>query len=123
MKTIWVMTESVYGTACLTKEKLWIDIGGSTARDLQVILKTALGKIYGQTSKEWLGIETYDNSNILRFRNQFKNVKLRHIYFRQVSGDYYTKEIMLRFGMSRDSKCSRFREIIVSTILGILSFM
>ena len=54
-----------------------------------------------------LGTDSYDSNQIVQFRSQCKNVKLRHIYYRLVSRDFYTKERMFRFGMSRDNECMR----------------
>ena len=48
------------------------------------------------------------NELMNKFREQCKNLKLRQIYFRLVSRDFYTKERMLRFGMSRDDMCDYF---------------
>ena len=33
-----------------------------------------------------------------------KNIKLRHIYYRLITRDFYTKERMLRFRMSKDDE-------------------
>ena len=44
---------------------------------------------------------------LVKFRDQCKNMKLRNIYFRLVLRDFYTKERMLRFGMSRNDQCER----------------
>ena len=49
----------------------------------------------------------YDPTQLAKFREQCKNMKLRNIYFRAVSRDFYTKERMLRFGMSRNDQCER----------------
>jgi hypothetical protein len=54
-----------------------------------------------------LGTTLYDPSQITKFREQCKKVKLRHTYYRLISRDFYTKERMFRFNMSRDNKCER----------------
>ena len=41
------------------------------------------------------------------FRRKCKNIKLRRIYYRLISRDFYTKERMLRFRMSRDDEFER----------------
>ena len=64
-----------------------------------------------QDSNHRLGFIGYDSSQITMFRDQCKNIKLRNVYFRLVSRDFYTKERMLRFGMSRDDRCERCGEI------------
>ena len=63
---------------------------------------------FRKSLKDWrLGFGTYDKDQILLFRTQCKNIKLRHIYYRLVTRDFYIKERMLRFGMSIDDACSR----------------
>ena len=56
-----------------------------------------MNKINVQNFDQRLGIIGYDGKQISKFRDQCKNVKLRHIYLRLVSRDFYTKERMLRF--------------------------
>ena len=53
----------------------------------------------------------YDKDQIVLFRRQYKNVKLRHIYYRLITRDFYTKERILRFRMSRDDECERCGEV------------
>ena len=74
-------------------------------------LKVVLKKVDTQVFDQRLGIVGYDKDQINKFRKQCKNIKLRHIYFRLISRDFYTKERMLRFRMSRDDECSRCGEV------------
>ena len=53
----------------------------------------------------------YDGKQISKFRDQCKNVKLRHVHLRLVSRDFYTKERMFRFRMSRTDECERCGEV------------
>ena len=64
-----------------------------------------------QNFDQRLGIVGYDGKQISKFRDQCKNVKLRHIYLRLVSRDFYTKERILRFRMSRTDDCKRCGEV------------
>ena len=53
----------------------------------------------------------YDITQIGKFRNQCKNIKLRHMYLRLINRDFYTKERMLRFRMSLSDACERCGEV------------
>jgi hypothetical protein len=85
----------------------WKDIYGITTKEIQVVLKSALKKTEKLDFEHRLGFGSYDPQQIVTFRQQCKNMKLRHIYYRLVSRDFYTKERMLRFRMSRDDECER----------------
>ena len=78
-----------------------------TTKQLQLTLKVAMKKVESQSFDFKLGVVGYDPSLLVKFREQCKNMKLRHIYFRLVSKDIYTKERMFRFGMSRNDQCER----------------
>ena len=78
---------------------------------MQLTLKEAMKKIDRQNFDQRLGINGYDSSQLSKFRDQYKNIRLRHIYFRLVSRDFYTKERMLRFRMSRSDECERCGEV------------
>ena len=58
-----------------------------------------------------LGFDNYGKEQIGLFRQQCKNIKLRHIYYRLITRDFYTKERMFRFRMSRDDECERCGEV------------
>ena len=64
-------------------------------------------KVDDQTFDVILGVIGYDPSQLTKFREHCKNVKLRNIYFRLVSRDFYTKERMFRFRMSLSDQCER----------------
>jgi hypothetical protein len=68
-------------------------------------------KISTQDFKAKLGIISYKKENIIKFRGQCKNVKLRHIYFRLISKDFFTMEKMHKYKMTNDNKCTRCQEI------------
>ena len=82
-----------------------------TTKEMQLTLKVALKKVENQNFDLRLGVMGYDPQQLTKFWLQCKNVKLRHIYFRLVSRDFYTKERMLRFGMSRSDQCERCGEV------------
>jgi hypothetical protein len=56
---------------------------------------------------EKLGTINYKIEYINKFRHQCKNVKLRHIYFRLIMGDFFTKERMFKYKMVNDNRCVR----------------
>ena len=85
----------------------WRDVCILTTKDLQLVLKKAVNKTETLDFEHRLGINNYDSSQIVLFRRQCKNVKLRHIYYRLISRDLCTKERMLRFCMSLDNLCTR----------------
>ena len=89
----------------------WLDLNKVTTKVLQSILKINLGKVSSQDHKTKLGIDEFDKENILKFRNRCKNVKLRHIFFRLISGDIFSKERMCRFGMINNNLCERCQQI------------
>ena len=82
-----------------------------TTKDMQLTLKNIMGKVEVQNFDQRLGIIGYDSTQIGKFRNQCKNIKLRHMYLRLVNRDFYTKERMLRFRMSLSDACERCGEV------------
>ena len=91
----------------LDHNRLWVELKNVTTKQLQLTLKVAMKKVDRQTFDTRLGTVGYDPSQLTKFREQCKNVKLRHIYFRLVSRDFYTKERMFRFRMSLNDQCER----------------
>ena len=94
-------------THILNKEGTWTEIKKLTTKDIQKILKEALNKITNQDFNMKLGIVNFDNNNIKKFRHQCKNVKLRHIYYRLISKDFFTREKMLKYKMVTSDRCLR----------------
>ena len=70
----------------------WRELSKLTTGELRCLLKNALGKVSGQDFNVKLGIDNFDKDNITISRSQRKNVKLRHIFYRLVSRDFFTKE-------------------------------
>ena len=68
-------------------------------------------KISAQDFNVRLGTIDYNKENISKFRNQCKNVKLRHIYFRLISKDFFTMEKMFKYKMVNNNKCTRCAEV------------
>jgi hypothetical protein len=85
----------------------WLKLNKVTTKELQLILKLALGKVSSQNHDVKLGIEGFDKNSILKFRMRCKNTKLRHIFFKVISGDIFSKERMCRFGMVDNNRCER----------------
>jgi hypothetical protein len=80
-----VNNDSMGLTHILTKLGMWMDKDKMTTKELQITLKIALSKTSSREFDLKLGTIGYDKDNIMKFRNQCKNVKLRHIYFRLIS--------------------------------------
>jgi hypothetical protein len=84
-----------------------------TAKELQITLKVALKKIAYQEFNSRLGTVDCNREHIFTlisvfsYRNQCKNVKLRHIYFSLISKDFFTVEKMFRYKMVDYGKCKR----------------
>ena len=89
----------------------WLDLNKVTAKELQLILKIYLGKVSSQNHIVKLGIAEFDKESILKFRNKCKNIKLRHVFFRLISGDIFSKERMCRFGMINNNLCERCQQV------------
>jgi hypothetical protein len=58
-----------------------------------------------------MGTIEYNKENIIKFRKQCKNVRLRHIYFRLISRDFFTMEKMHKYKMVSNNKCKRCGEV------------
>jgi hypothetical protein len=58
-----------------------------------------------------IGIGACDKINIIQFRKQCKNAKLRSIHFRLIHNDFFTYEKMFRFKMTNTPLCPRCNEI------------
>ena len=89
----------------------WLKLNKVTTKELQTILKSSLGKVSSQDHKTKLGIDEFDKENILKFRKKCKNTKLRHVHYRLISGDIFSKERMCRFGMINNNTCERCQQI------------
>jgi hypothetical protein len=68
----------------IIKGEEWMEIGKISTKELQRTLKVALKKISDQDFNVKLGNIEYNKENIIKFRNQCGNVKLRHICFRLI---------------------------------------
>jgi hypothetical protein len=78
-----------------------------TVKELQVTLKNALKKIEVLDVRNKLGIDNFDEDNIIRFRSNCKNSKLRNIYFRLIHNDFFTHVRMKKYKMTQTDKCPR----------------
>ena len=95
------------GLCLMGENKNWLDLKKITAKELQSILKINLGKVSSQNHTIKLGINEFDKESIIKFRHKCKNIKLRHVFFRLISGDIFSKERMCRFGMINNNTCER----------------
>ena len=89
----------------------WKELNKVTTKELQCELKNALGKVSSQNFNAKLDIESFDKHSITRVRSQCKNVKLRHIFYRLVSRDFFTKEKMFKYKMCDNNLCVRCGEV------------
>ena len=101
------MNDSLGLTHFMLKPGKWKDIHKLSAKELQLSLKKAMNKITPLNIEERIGVDIYDKKQILLLRRQCQNIKLRHIYFRLLARDFYTKERMFKFGMCDNDKCNR----------------
>jgi hypothetical protein len=78
-----------------------------TAKDFQLTLKHALGRLEERDFDNKLDIEDFDTNNIELFRKHCKNTKLRNIYFRLIHNDFFTHSRMKRYKMTLTDQCPR----------------
>ena len=93
------------------ENRQWLDLNKVNAKELQSILKIILSKVSSQDHITKLDIEEFDKDSIIKFRNKCKNIKLRHVYYRLISGDIFSKERMCRFGMIDNNICERCQQV------------
>ena len=104
-------TDTNVGYKIMGENNNWLDLNKVTTKELQAILKIRLGKVSPQDHKTKLGIEVFDKESIMKFRNKCKNIKLRHVFYRLISGDIFSKERMCRFGMTNSNICERCQQV------------
>ena len=73
--------------------------------------KNALGKVSSQNCNVKLDIESFDKDSVTKFRSQCKNLKLRYIFYRNVSCDFFTKEKMFNYTMCDNRLSVRCGEV------------
>jgi hypothetical protein len=81
----------------LIKREEWMEIIKITTKELQRTLKVAEKKISAPDFNVRLGTIDNKKENISKFRLQYKNVKLRHIYFKLISEDFFAMEKMFKY--------------------------
>ncbi len=84
----------------LIKPNLRKNVSDITVMELQVTLKTALKKTEELDFKNKMMIEEFDEENIIKFRKNCKNPKLRNIYFRLIHNDFFTHVRMKKYKMT-----------------------
>jgi hypothetical protein len=83
------------------------NVSDITVKELQVTLKTALKKTEELDFKNKMMIEEFDEENIIKFRKNCKNPKLRNIYFRLIHNDFFTHVRMKKYKMTETDSCPR----------------
>jgi hypothetical protein len=106
-----VNEDSLGLTNILIKGEMWKELDKVTTTELQSTLKVTLNKVSSQDFNARLGTIDYNKEFIGTFIKQCKNVKLRHIYFRIVSKDFFTMEKLFKYKMVSSDKCSRCGEV------------
>ena len=82
-----------------------------TVKQLQVKLKLVLKRVDVTDFKNKLGVNEFDQVEILQFRKNCKNSKLRNIYFRLINRDFFTHSRMFKYKMTNSDKCPRCGQI------------
>jgi hypothetical protein len=85
----------------------YVPVHDITVKQLQTLLKTALGRTSRTEFERKLGISNFDPDCILKVRKQISNVKLRNIFYRLINNDFFTKSKMLKFKMTDSDECER----------------
>ena len=93
------------------QDRAWMELKYVTTKEMQIKLKKVIKKKERLDFEDRMGVQGYDTSQLQRFRDQCHHIKLRHVYYRLVARDFYTKERMLRFRMSRTDECERCAEV------------
>jgi hypothetical protein len=88
----------------------WIKVAEITTKDLQVILKVVMEKLEEIDVDTKNKVTIRDSVDILEFRRNCKNPKLRNIYFRLLHDDFYSHERMFRYRMTESANCPRCGE-------------
>jgi hypothetical protein len=98
-------------THLLKADNCWTPILDVTTNELQWILKNALYKLEKINLTKDLDMLNIDEINIIQFRNNCKNAKLRNIHFRLIHNDFFTYKKMFKYKMSQTPNCPRCNEI------------
>jgi hypothetical protein len=99
-------TQKMEITHLLNHNNKWLPINIITTSDLQWILKKALNRMTEVDFEDRLSINASD-INIMEFRSNCRNAKLRNIYFRLIHRDFFTHERMFKFKMVNSPNCPR----------------
>jgi len=85
----------------------WIPAKAVKTSELQWILKKALNRITEVDFNAKLDLNEGEEINILKFRTNCKNAKLRNIFFRLIHKDFFSHEKMFKFKMVESPNCPR----------------
>jgi hypothetical protein len=100
-------TELVTLTHIFLGNDTYAPIHDITVKQLQKLLKSALGKTSKTPFERKLGISNFDPDCIMKVRKQISNVKLRNVFYRLINNDFFTKSKMLKFKMTDSAECER----------------
>jgi hypothetical protein len=78
-----------------------------SVKQIQIKLKTVLKRIESTNFERKLGIAEFKQEEIIVFRKQCKNSKLRNIYFRLINRDFFTHLRMKKYNMVDSDSCPR----------------
>ena len=88
-----------------TSSKQRLTIESITTKEFQGTLKIALNRVEKTNFNIRLGLDEFNETNILVFRRHCKNAKLRNIYFQLIHNDFFTHTRMKRYKMVMSDKC------------------
>ena len=78
-----------------------------SVKQIQIKLKTVLKRVESTNFERKLGIAEFKQEEIIVFRKQCKNSKLRNIYFRLINRDFFTHLRMKKYNMVNSDSCPR----------------
>jgi exonuclease III len=98
-------------THIMTTHGEWLKLDEITVKQLQIILKKAMSKVESLDVSKKVQIQDFNCENIVTFREQCKNPKLRNIYFRLIHNDFFPHSRMKKYKMTNSDKCPRCDEV------------
>jgi hypothetical protein len=83
------------------------NINTITVKELQNTLKSVLNKTETTNFNLKIGVQNFQEDNIMRLRKKCQNAKFRNLYFRLVHNDFYTHVRMKKYKMCQTDCCPR----------------
>jgi hypothetical protein len=97
-------TDSI--THILKEDSTWTSLGEITTKELQWVLKKAMCRTEKVNLENKLQIKS-NTIDLVQFRKDCKNPKLRNIYFRMIHNDFFTYSRMFKYKMVDSPICPR----------------